>query len=185
MGAGFVPVDLPNCAETRAKSLAEYCSWHATVERSSAAWVHGATAREPWPHTIAIDADARFALPRSPEFLVREVRIPRQHVIEVGGVRVTTALRTAIDLARTTPRHPDSGAAARQPSERARAREWEMSLRETLWRLMVRCGATHETITRELSRSTNLPNRHLARARLLAALPCPTELPQSRLPTAG
>lgn len=167
MGAGFVPVDLPVCPELRATTLSPFCASHATVERQSAAWVYGVTVLEPWPHTIAVDADHRLAILRTQELLIREVKIPTRHRQRLGEVMVTTPLRTAIDLARTVPWAPGGG----HGGEAAAARSNEMQLRETLWRLIVLSAATIADIDAELDGIPNLPHKRRASARLLAAMP--------------
>lgn len=103
LGLTDVPVGTPVGPVVRAASLAPATGRHdLVVELASAAWVHGAVAALPQPlHlAVAVGQGRRVAL-RSPG--AREVRFRPSDLVRLGGVLVTTPLRTAFDLVRLEP----------------------------------------------------------------------------------
>jgi hypothetical protein len=95
-----VPVDSPVDAALRAASLGSACARHDLVLAGwTAAWVHGVVPVLRRPLTLCIDltgAPRTRALAAAP----REVRFEAGDLLRVGGVRVATPLRTAVELAR-------------------------------------------------------------------------------------
>jgi hypothetical protein len=103
LGLSDVPVGMPIGPAERAASLAAAtCRYDLVVELRSAAWVHGAAVGVPSPLTLAMDVErtGRRSL-HSPA--PREVRFRRADLERIGGVLVTTPLRTAFDLLRLVP----------------------------------------------------------------------------------
>jgi hypothetical protein len=100
LGDGTVPLDSPVDAALRAASLRSACAGHDLVVAGwSAAWVHGVLPELRRPLTLCIDvagAPRTRALATAP----REVRFEPGDLVRLGGVRVTTPLRTAVELAR-------------------------------------------------------------------------------------
>ena len=76
-----------------------------------AAWVHGAISRPPSPVRFAIDL-VDGVRTRTPPVPPREVRFERADLTVIAGLRLTTPLRTALDLARLEERFDRSAAAA-------------------------------------------------------------------------
>ncbi|WP_375400276.1 hypothetical protein [uncultured Amnibacterium sp.] len=106
LGDCLVAVDQPVDAATRAATIAVTVRPGLVAERRTAAWVHGATWLLQRPLQCSIDrSQGRRTVPAGRD--VREVRFAPQDVQVIGGVTVTTPLRTAIDLARLEPDHPD------------------------------------------------------------------------------
>lgn len=99
IGDTAIPIDVPVTAAIRAASIRFGADRHHLVaERRTAAWVHGAIAVLPRPHRFCSDVHGE---PRTrAHAAVREVRFLRDEIQEFGGLRVTTPLRTAWDLAR-------------------------------------------------------------------------------------
>jgi hypothetical protein len=97
---GFSPIDLPENAEQRARSIAELCPGRVIAEQRSAAWIWGASHSPPALHELcaSLGARSKSAVPR--RATVREVVIDELSVVELGGIRVTTPIRTVLDLAR-------------------------------------------------------------------------------------
>lgn len=99
VGDALVPIDHPVDAAVRAASLKSALPSRAHVlELQTAAWVHGAVEILRSPYRLAVDRTA-----------ARTVRMPGGHrevvylggdIEELGGVRVTSAFRTASDLLR-------------------------------------------------------------------------------------
>ena len=96
----YSPVDLPIDPAARARSLAPLCGGRLIVELTSAAWVWGAVPAPPLRHQLCSSLGAR-ARPVEPALVVvREVVIGEEEWVALGGVRVTTPIRTVMDLAR-------------------------------------------------------------------------------------
>jgi hypothetical protein len=100
LGLTVVPADVPVDAVVRAASLTAAVARHdLVVDLGSAAWVHGAVADLPRPLTLAVDRSharrTRTVFPPPREALLR-----RDDVERLGGVLVTTPLKTAFDLLR-------------------------------------------------------------------------------------
>lgn len=94
----FAPVDEPDGCRLRAAALAPLVPARMIAERTSALWVLGARASAPLRHQLCIDVACRTTPNRSTRFELRERRFEPADVVQVGGLRVTSHLRTAIDL---------------------------------------------------------------------------------------
>lgn len=98
----FSPIDLPDRATSRAQSLAHGLSERVIVELFSAAWVLGATEITPVFPQFCSTAKARAKPAAIRRLAVREVVIDDDEILCIGGVRVTSPLRTATDLIRSS-----------------------------------------------------------------------------------
>jgi hypothetical protein len=99
---------LPDTLELRLACLRLVVPEHAVVTDRTAAWLHGAS--------MVLEPDAHLAVPRVDLFLLPGGRIRRGlvrsgqrelfagEIEEIGGVRVTTKLRTVCDLGMKLPR---------------------------------------------------------------------------------
>lgn len=99
LAGAWCPVDTPDAPETRASALARIAPRRAAAERMTAAWIYG-LAPEPAQHQFCVDTGARTSKPDDHAMHLREVRLPRNDTRVFGRLPVTTALRTAVDLAR-------------------------------------------------------------------------------------
>lgn len=100
IGEGFLPLDAPITATTRALSLAPAVrDARVIVADRSAAWVWGWA---PMPTTIStcVAVSARIPSPDRRRLRTREVVISPGETVMLGSVRVTAPIRTVIDLAR-------------------------------------------------------------------------------------
>jgi hypothetical protein len=100
LGLTVIPVDVPVDATVRAASLsAAVARYDLVVDLRTAAWVHGALPSLPRSLTLAVDIDRarRTKLIRPAP---REARFRADDVARLGGVLVTTPLKTAFDLLR-------------------------------------------------------------------------------------
>lgn len=97
----FAAVDEPDSSWLRASALARELPARAIAERSTALWIHGVRARAPQRHQICVDIRHRIAPPCSVCFEIRECVLGAEDVVGLGPVRVTSPLRTAVDLLRT------------------------------------------------------------------------------------
>lgn len=121
------------------------------AELGTAAWVWGATPVPPARLELCVDLRARARPRPSPLVSVREVSIVAGDLHEFGTQRVTTPLRTAIDLARI--RDPFTASDAGLVRELARIAGFDAD----------ECIAAMEA-------RRNLPAKHRAVARLRLAL---------------
>ncbi|HEY0375299.1 MAG TPA: hypothetical protein VGC94_10915 [Amnibacterium sp.] len=98
LGDGLIAADEPDGPAQRASSVAADARRYGLVLGGwTAAWVHGATERLRRPLDLQTDRDGGARTKLLP---VREVAFGRRDVAAVGAVKVTTPLRTAVDLAR-------------------------------------------------------------------------------------
>jgi hypothetical protein len=100
IGEAFAPIDEVEQARHRAHSLRAMMVPRLIAERMSAAWIHGARDRAPASHEFCVSHSARVRVPSPRRFHLREVVLGPGDTETIGGVMVTTPLRTAIDLAR-------------------------------------------------------------------------------------
>lgn len=102
LGEFWCPIDEIDGASTRAIAATMLVPARAIAERMSAAWIYGLVA-EPLRHQFCVDVGARAHIPPSPRLQVREVSCAPEETQMVAGLRVTTPLRTTVDLARWAP----------------------------------------------------------------------------------
>lgn len=103
VGDCFSPIDVFEHSANRAASLAMLLPDRLIAEQRSAAWILGATDTVPVRHELCADTTARIRSSWSVLATVREVVLDPADTAEHGGLRVTTPLRTAVDLARVSP----------------------------------------------------------------------------------
>ncbi|MBO0900396.1 hypothetical protein J1G43_10515 [Cellulomonas sp. zg-ZUI22] len=85
----------------RAAAFAALVPQRGTVGREAAAWVH-AGGSPPDRVTVLVRSGARRPDPH-PSRTTAEADLTEADVVDLGGVRVTTVLRTAVDVARWLP----------------------------------------------------------------------------------
>jgi hypothetical protein len=96
----FSPIDVISDRELRGRSLSLMLPQRVIAEQLTAAWVLGATPFPPHPHQLCADVGARVRSPGTGRANVREVVIDAAELLSFGGLRVTTPLRTVVDLGR-------------------------------------------------------------------------------------
>lgn len=100
LGEGFLPIDAPLTALARAASLAPLLiDARVVVADRSAAWVWG-WGRAPAAVTTCVSIAARIPSPDRRRLRAREVVISADEMVLLGGVAVTSPMRTVLDLAR-------------------------------------------------------------------------------------
>jgi len=100
---GVSPIDEVPGPRLRAIALGRTLAERLIVEQYSAAWVWGALFTPPLKHQVCADIAARSRPTPALRLDVREVVIDDSDLRRVGGIRVTSPRRTAIDLARFAP----------------------------------------------------------------------------------
>jgi hypothetical protein len=99
LGDCWCPVDEPVGPEARACAIAGSVPDRVIVERMTAAWVFGAGVL-PARHQVCVDRKDRANLPLSAWYCLREVTGVTGDTVIVAPLRVTTPLRTVLDLCR-------------------------------------------------------------------------------------
>ncbi len=94
----YLTIDAPDASEVRAAVVHGGRSDRVIVELRSAAWVHGVIPRPPAVAELCVSVSARTH--RGPTTGLREVRFDQGDLVSLGGVLVTSPLRTALDLIR-------------------------------------------------------------------------------------
>lgn len=117
IGDGFRSIDRPDDRAQRLAALLPTLPERVVVSEESAAWVWGALAEAPEPLRLSAALRQRARLTVSTTVIVREVRFRPGDIValDAGGgamVSVTSAIRTAVDLARAADR-PSAAAALR------------------------------------------------------------------------
>lgn len=99
----FVPPDVADSQEVRAAALARVVSLHHVVCDRSAAWIHGVETfaveeleQVPPVEACALRGHAPTRLDTGVDARTRD--LTPEDIVTVGGIRVTTPLRTALDL---------------------------------------------------------------------------------------
>lgn len=96
----FSPIDVVESPISRAHALAWITPARFIAEQRTAAWLHGALGLPPAVHQFCVAARARAKPSQGRRMRVREVEIDDSEIQSFGGIRVTTPLRTTVDLAR-------------------------------------------------------------------------------------
>lgn len=97
---GWAPVDEPDLPAFRAAVIALRAPRRLVIERLSAAWVHGGLAAPPAVAQFCVPLSSRIAVIADHRAVVREVRIEESEIVEFGGIRCTSLVRTGFDLLR-------------------------------------------------------------------------------------
>jgi hypothetical protein len=110
LGDAFIPADAVETAALRAGSLARLVGDALAATHLSAAWIHGASPFPPARHTVQRAVARRVRREPERHLIYRELAVPDGDLVVVGGVRVTTPVRTLVDLARTSDPEHDQAA---------------------------------------------------------------------------
>ena len=178
LGDSWCPVDEADGPVARALAAGLLVPGRAIAERMTAAWVYG-LAPEPHRHHFCVDLGARTHVPPSPRLQLREVRCRPDETLVIAGLRVTTPLRTVIDLARS-------------PGPDVSRRDWsgtdstgtdsEPGLVALLAALLRFGGFADARAAEHLCRRQNLPHKVIALARLERASELLAAAPGERHP---
>lgn len=99
IGEAYIPADLVEGAEVRAASLAPLVQPGSALCGPSAVWVHGACDAPPNPHHLRRAVTRRIRPVQTPRIRFHDTPLAPEDVVVIGGVAVTTAERTLLDLA--------------------------------------------------------------------------------------
>jgi hypothetical protein len=96
----FSPVDEVEQRGHRAAALAALLPSKLIAEQHTAAWVYGILDAPPSRHEFCADIGARIRPSSLARLTLREVVIDAEDIVEIGELRLTSPLRTVVDLAR-------------------------------------------------------------------------------------
>lgn len=99
LGGSWCPVDALAGPETRAAAIQPSAPRRAAAERLTAAWIYG-LCPEPAQHQFCVDVRARTHKAADDAVQLREVRLAADDTLLLARLRVTTPMRTAVDLTR-------------------------------------------------------------------------------------
>ncbi len=111
IGDAYIPADLVESPDVRASSVAELVRPGTAAAGPTAAWIHGAGAAPPAVHHIRRSVPRRVRPHLSGRLIFHDGALVESEIEHIGGIDVSTPLRTMLDLA--TGLHRD-----------ARLREW-------------------------------------------------------------
>lgn len=110
----YLPARLAADPAARAAAIALVLPRGAALARESAAWLMGIDVRPPSRWQVAPLLECLVPLgvtrPRRPDLNAYVSDLPEDDIVDVGGVACTSAVRTALDLARYRPRFLGLGA---------------------------------------------------------------------------
>lgn len=147
----FSPIDELDGKLNRARALSVTIPARLIAEQRSAAWIYGALPRPPRQHQFCADISARVRPAVLVAITVREVVIEACDLLTFSGLKVTSPMRTVVDLARNSVDLDDA----------------DLSVLSELMRVGRFGMAECRTI---LDRRRNLPNKHVAIERIEHAL---------------
>lgn len=102
-GDSYIPVGQPCGPAARAKAsvhrLPDVLRSRVAVARYSAAWVYGCASLPPVLHLATDHRKRTTALPPHSRAVMHQVALGPRDLLNLGGIAVTTPLRTALDIA--------------------------------------------------------------------------------------
>ncbi len=149
--SAYCPIDEIDGAGNRALALARVLPPRVVAEQGTAAWVYGVCGAPPRPLQACTDITSRTKTVPRPGLTVREVVIGDHDIVRIGELRLTTTLRTVVDLARFQPEFGEA--------ERAIVRG-----------LAGLGGFGLDACVAAIDSRRNLPNKRRARVRLASSL---------------
>lgn len=106
IGDAYIPADLLEAADVRAASVSALVQDGAAACGPTAAWIHGAGDAPPPVHHVKRCVQRRIRGHASARLVFHDTVLPEYDVVQIGGVPVSTPVRTMVDLATTLHRDP-------------------------------------------------------------------------------
>ncbi|NYE20413.1 type IV toxin-antitoxin system AbiEi family antitoxin [Microbacterium immunditiarum] len=100
LGEAYIPADAVETAALRAGSLREILRDTLAATHVSAAWIHGARHDPPVRHTVQRAVPRRLHHVHGLRLVYRDLAVDPADLLVIGGVLVTTPVRTLADVAR-------------------------------------------------------------------------------------
>lgn len=105
LGDAYMPADAVETAALRAGSLARILGDTLAATHLTAAWIHGVLHAPPVRHTVQRAVSRRLHVVPDRHLVYRDLMVPAHELQRLGGVLVTTPVRTLADLARGDEGH--------------------------------------------------------------------------------
>ena len=106
LGEAYVPADLVETAVVRAGTLSAIVRPGTAASGPTAAWIHGAGDTPPSVHHVKRSTDRRLRPQTSARLVFHDALLVASDLQLIGGIAVSTPLRTLVDLATTLHRDP-------------------------------------------------------------------------------
>ena len=106
MGDAYIPADLVETADVRASTITPLVQPGTAASGPTAAWIHGAGDTPPAVHHVKRCVERRLRPVTSARLVFHDTVLPSSDVRMIGGIPVSTAARTMLDLATTLHRDP-------------------------------------------------------------------------------
>ncbi|MFF1541604.1 type IV toxin-antitoxin system AbiEi family antitoxin [Microbacterium sp. NPDC058269] len=106
VGDAYVPADFIEGPDVRASGIAALVQPGTAASGPTAAWIHGAGDAAPAVHHVKRCVERRIRAVTSSRLVFHDTMVPPSDVQLIGGVRVSTPVRTMLDLATTLHRDP-------------------------------------------------------------------------------
>lgn len=106
VGDAYIPADLIESPDVRASSIAELVRPGTAAAGPTAAWIHGAGAMPPAVHHVRRSVSRRVRPQLSARLVFHDGALTEGEIVRIGGVDVSTPLRTMLDLATGVHRDP-------------------------------------------------------------------------------
>lgn len=100
LGDAYIPADAVETRALRAGSLTGLLGENLAATHLTAAWVHGALPDPPSLHTVQRGVVRRLHHVPVRHLVYRDLAVDAADLETIGGVRVTTKVRTLVDLCR-------------------------------------------------------------------------------------
>ena len=100
LGDAYIPADAVETRALRAGSLTGLLGDTLAATHLTAAWVHGVLSEPPSPHTVQRAVPRRLHHVPSRHLVYRDLAVDPADLVSIGGIRVTTPVRTLEDLCR-------------------------------------------------------------------------------------
>ena len=108
VGEAYCAIDTIIGVAHRAASIATEVAAQSIAERFTAAWVYGALYSQPRRLQLCVNSQTKVRPFSTQRCVYREVVLGGKETITIGGLAVTTPMRTAIDIVRTDSDFSDS-----------------------------------------------------------------------------
>lgn len=106
LGEAYVPADLVETADLRARTLAALVRPGTAASGPTAAWIHGAGDAPPSVHHVKRAVDRRIRPQTNGRLVFHDTLLAASDQQVIGGIAVSTPVRTLFDLATTLHRDP-------------------------------------------------------------------------------
>ncbi|WP_256977916.1 SAM-dependent methyltransferase [Microbacterium sp. Yaish 1] len=100
VGEAFMPADVVESPEIRAASLRPLVAPGLALTHESAAWVHGALPDPPLRHSVQRCTERRRNHVLDHRLHYRDLQLPAHDTVRLGGMPVSSRVRTVCDLLR-------------------------------------------------------------------------------------